>query len=328
MNSLNSPGIRASLQEWASLDRAVAKLHPGKARVWAETRDAQEDAWARSGAEGAGLVSVPTTSWGEKPHSADYPHPSKFKEVCQRTARLARLRLNVGLSGHLHTMETSPKGSRPFQPWMVTLTYRPGVDWKPEHVSACLKRMRSWAARRGVQRLRYVWVAELQKRGAVHYHIVVWLPVGVSCPMPDKQQWWLHGMSNVVWARKPVSYLCKYLSKGGGVDEQRLPNRARCYGIGGLDKSGRDLRGWHRLPTFLRGAAAASERGQYARADGGGWISRATGEWWPSEFKAIFSRDSRGVGHLSVARVHTHEIPGSLSGVCGPWSRLRDPLMH
>ena len=324
LNSMNDAGIRASLQEWASLDRYADKLKAGASSMWQHTREVQEDAWARDVkcAEGAGLVSVPTSSSGEKPHCADYPHPSTFKEVDQRKARLARLRLNVGFSGHLHTMETSPKGSRPWQAWMLTLTYARCGEWSPKHVSEAMKHVRRWAARRGVERLRYVWVAELQKRGAVHYHVVVWLPRELAFPKPDKQGWWAHGMTNVVRARKPVSYLCKYLSKGGGIDEQRLPDRARCYGIGGLDRNGRDMRGWHRLPTFLRGVSAASERGDYSRADGGGWLSRITGEWWPSEFKAVFSRDSHGRGRLCVARLHAHQVDGALSDVCGPWSRL------
>lgn len=324
INSLNDAGMRHAVMDWAAIDRDAERVHAGKAAMWLHTREAQEDAWARAG-EGApapGLVSVPTSAKRVREHSAEYPDPSQFQVVDQSASRLARLRLNVGLSGHLHGMETSPKGARPWQAWMLTLTYRAVDGWSPRHVSQCLDLLRKWAHRNGVDRLRYVWVAELQKRGAVHYHVVVWLPRHLSLPKPDRRGWWAHGMTNVVRATKPVSYLCKYLSKGGGVDEQRLPNRARCYGVGGLDRAGRDVRGWHRLPRFLQGAAAASERSHYARADGGGWVHCSSGEWWPSEFRAVFSRDRQGRGVLSVARVHTHRVEGAIEHVAGPWSRL------
>lgn len=327
-SSLTNPDIRTSVLDWAAIEReAHVMSQPGRvAAMWQHTRDTAEDAWSQAGEgpQAPGLSQSPQvrSTGSVHPHSADYPDPGHFVPVDQRAGRLARLRLHVGLAGHVHGMETAPKGSRPWQAWMLTLTYRGLDDWNPRHVSNCLDLLRKWARRQGVDRFRYVWVAELQKRGAVHYHVVVWLPRQLALPKPDKRGWWPHGMTNVVRARKPVSYLCKYLSKGGGIDEQRLPNRARCYGIGGMDRSGRDLRGWHRLPTFLRGAASASERSHYARADGGGWVHRPTGEWWPSEYVACFSRDHRGIGRLSVARVHTHRIEGALEHVAGPWSRL------
>ncbi len=54
--------------------------------------------------------------------------------------------------------------------WMVTLTYRPDVEWSAEHVKASMQRFRDWARVRAPG-TRYLWVAELQKRGAVHYHL-------------------------------------------------------------------------------------------------------------------------------------------------------------
>ena len=62
--------------------------------------------------------------------------------------------------------------------------------------------------------IHYVWVLELTKRGRPHYHVLFWLPRGISMPKADKQGWWRHGMTNTVPARSPVGYLCKYTSKG------------------------------------------------------------------------------------------------------------------
>jgi hypothetical protein len=44
------------------------------------------------------------------------------------------------------------------------------VGFAPRHVSELIKRTRQWLERRG-HSLHCVWVAELQKRGALHYHV-------------------------------------------------------------------------------------------------------------------------------------------------------------
>ena len=77
---------------------------------------------------------------------------------------------------------------------MVTLTYRDDVDWSPRQVSNYLKCVREWARRKAIF-LHYVWVLELTKRGRPHYHVLFWLPKGVSMPKADKQGWWKHGMT-------------------------------------------------------------------------------------------------------------------------------------
>ena len=95
---------------------------------------------------------------------------------------------------------------------MVTLTYREDVEWSPRQVSGYLKCVREWARRKDIF-IHYVWVLELTKRGRPHYHVLFWLPKGVSMPKADKQGWWKHGMTRSEWAHSPVGYLCKYTSK-------------------------------------------------------------------------------------------------------------------
>ena len=77
---------------------------------------------------------------------------------------------------------------------MVTLTYREDVEWSPRQVSGYLKCVREWARRKDIF-IHYVWVLELTKRGRPHYHVLFWLPKGVSMPKADKQGWWKHGMT-------------------------------------------------------------------------------------------------------------------------------------
>lgn len=145
-----------------------------------------------------------------------------------------------------------------YRPAMITLTYRNKEDWQADHISKFLTNCRNWLGRRG-HKFHYVWVAELQERGAVHYHIIVWLPRGKQgfqrLPKPDKSGWWSFGSSQIVWAHKPVGYLTKYASKGNdltGDDMKKFPKGLRLYGTGGLTKIERVEMRWWRAPKYVR----------------------------------------------------------------------------
>ena len=155
---------------------------------------------------------------------------------------------------------------------MVTLTYRDVGEWRPGHLPALLQTMRKWVQRRG-HGLRYVWVAELQRRGAVHYHLLLWLPKGLTLPKPDKQGWWPHGLTRIEWARKPVGYLAKYASKGGEAAE--FPKGCRLHGHGGLAAAARVIASWWRCPEWVRSHWGSDHRPRRVR---GGFLSRLTGE--------------------------------------------------
>lgn len=142
---------------------------------------------------------------------------------------------------------------------MVTLTYVGVNDWRPDHISEATHQYRKHCARLGVP-CRYLWVAELQQRGAVHYHFIAWLPKGVSMPHWDRpstsktgrpvKAFWSHGMTNVEQARTGVGYLMKYLSKME--DTTCFPTHLRLYGVGGLDTHARSIRGWYNLPEWAK----------------------------------------------------------------------------
>jgi hypothetical protein len=146
-----------------------------------------------------------------------------------------------------------------------------------------LKRMRHWVERRGV-RFRYVWVAELTKAGRVHYHAIVWLPRGLTMPKPDKQGWWPHGFTNVQWARKGIGYLVKYATKTA-LSSASFPKGCRLHGHGGLTLERRAFRAWWMLPKYQRERCEPADR--VHRAQGGGWRSSVTGEWWEAPAYSI-----------------------------------------
>jgi hypothetical protein len=96
------------------------------------------------------------------------------------------------------------------------LSYRPGDAWRALDISEYIQEVRKHLDKN----LRaYAWVAELQERGAVHYHVLLIINKTSWLPNPDTSKMWKHGLTHQEKARNPIAYLCKYASKGG--DESR-----------------------------------------------------------------------------------------------------------
>lgn len=199
----------------------------------------------------------------------------------QALRRVKRLKRSVWASGHLHAMADS--GFRNPTCWFVTLTYRPGVEWAANHIKEAIRGFRNWCKSAGIP-CRYTWVAELQQRGAVHYHLLAWLPVGVSMRHWDKytakrKAFWPHGMTNTEQAKSGVGYLMKYLSKLGELT--KFPKGLRLYGIGGLDPQARQVRAWYNLPGWAKQYFGV---GELTRRKGG-LCEVATGELIPPVYR-------------------------------------------
>lgn len=278
------------------------------------------------GAAGAapGLVSIPTSD--KRPSQAyRFERGTRVADlgafsIDTDARRLSQLRMHVGVAARCHVAEQEAGTECA----MVTLTYAgTNEDWSPRHISAFLKHCREWC-RRNDQPFRYVWVAELQKRGVIHYHVAIWLPPGVRLPKPDEQGWWPHGMTRIEIARAAVPYLLKYLSKDMSKSHFQFPKGARIYGCGGLAECYRGVRRWLRYPGFIR--ANADSRDVWRRAEGGGWTA-PDGVHWPSEFKRSFVG-----GVATLVRVARH---GAAFAADGPYSRVSGaprsepgPLLH
>lgn len=172
----------------------------------------------------------------------------------------------------------------------LTATYADPDGWAACHISELLGHVRKWLARRG-HRFVYVWVAEIQPGrlrrtgdAVIHYHLLLWLPKGLTLPKPDKQGWWAHGMTKVEWARNPVGYMAKYSSKADG--PCRFPKGARIHGCGGLQgDQAKEARYWRR-PTWLREQTRVHD--DVRRKVGGGWIDTSTGELYESPWEVFF----------------------------------------
>jgi len=202
-----------------------------------------------------------------------------FSKTLVARRRLNRLKKSVWASGHLHGL--AQRGHRGLKVWFVTLTYRGVKDWSARHISEAIRGYRRWCSLRGAP-CRYTWVAELQSRGAVHYHLLAWLPPGLRMPKWDRRTvspagmrcdaWWPHGMTNTQPAKAGVGYLMKYLSKLG--DLTIFPRGLRLYGIGGLDVLARSVRSWLNWPEWVKREHGVGD----CFKSGRDWVVRRTGE--------------------------------------------------
>ena len=270
----------------------------------------------------SGLVSVSTTC---RSGSVVVDWSENCITIDPKASRVTRLRKGLGIAAkQLHN-----QGDKNQTIWMQTLTYKgDNRQWRPEHISRYLDALRKWHyARTGSKTVRYAWVAELQQRGVIHYHVIVWLGGGLTPPKPDQpwhstdrkgvKQWhppmWAHGMSNRLRSTAPVAYLMKYASKIESKNVGTFPHGARIHGAGGMDPTGRSIRRWVLWPAYVQGNASISDR--FRPAPGGGYRNDETGELFLPEFAPT------GGGFHSFIRIrHTpRKIDPS-----GPFSWLPD----
>ena len=271
----------------------------------------------------SGLVSVSTSL---RSGSAVVDWAENCITIDPKASRVTRLRKGLGIAAkQLHN-----QGDKNQTIWMQTLTYKgDNRQWRPEHISRYLDALRKWHyARTGSKTVRYAWVAELQQRGVIHYHVIVWLGGGLTPPKPDQpwhstdrkgvKQWhppmWSHGMSNRLRSTAPVAYLMKYASKIESKNVGTFPHGARIHGAGGMDPTGRSIRRWVLWPAYVQGNASISDR--FRPAPGGGYRNDETGELLLPEFAPT------GGGFCSFIRMrHT---PRKIDAA-GPFSWLPNP---
>lgn len=293
MYGLSSAGVNAGVC------RSVNGHHPA---IGVSLSDLQKESKLRD----TGLVSILTSD-------TDY----KLQLPCAEYLRLKRLQKSVRVSAEV-VQETLQKSSVRYKAAMVTLTYAPNVEWSPRQVSNYLKCVREWARRKGIF-IHYVWVLELTKKGRPHYHVLFWLPKGVSMPKADKQGWWKHGMTRSEWAHSPVGYLCKYTSKGIDFNSWgKLPRGGRLYGHGGYSPSMRITRAWRVAPAWVRELIDEMDG---VRKVGCYWVNRASGMGIRSPF--VFDFNDRTLRFKGFdAPVHIDDIQ-KVKKDNSDWDRVR-----
>jgi hypothetical protein len=194
-----------------------------------------------SGSRAAGLVSLSTSSTD---HVGEWT-------VSRSDLRMRRVRSGVLRCAEAVQGDLQSNGVR-YRTALITTTYRPGVEWEPKHLTRALYAMKAWVRRRGGW-VRYVARLEFTAAGVPHYHVMVWLPPGLTMPLWDKRGWWAHGMTNAKWARRPVGYLAKYAAKAADWPPgTRNTVGARWFCAGGLTGALRLAVRWACAPGWVK----------------------------------------------------------------------------
>lgn len=203
-----------------------------------------------------------------------------------RRSRMARMRKNVLNAARLLDLDAQ-RGGRRMRRLFLTLTYRPGADYAPGHLEACMTAIRNWCGRQG-ECFRFVRVGELTRAGVPHHHIMVWLPARLMLPRLDSRGWWPHGMTKIETARSPIGYLAKYASKGDD-GMHAFPRGFRVSSVGGLDDAARREMRWWRAPKDARKALGTSAD---LRKVPGGYSDACTGLFWRSPWRVGWLTDA------------------------------------
>lgn len=268
---------------------AVAPVVPSPARGLVSSRTRTRTTVPAPAPKGQGLGGLHgLVSYETTPRTGD-----GIKSVDLAHARLSRMANGVRTAARLHC-EAFRNGGRRYKCWMVTLTYRPGVEWEPGHIAQYQKRFQRWCESQGAS-YRFAWVAEMQKRGVIHYHFLCWLPHNLAVPKPDKRGMWPHGMTQRKQVYAPVKYAIKYTSKGSSELEQ-FPKGARLFGVGGLHGRERDERRWWSMPQWVREQASIDDRP--FRCKDGGIELRASARFLSSPWHVVGVSN----GRLIIAR--------------------------
>jgi len=209
------------------------------------------------------------------------PPPERI-QVIPSLSRLKKLHHSVLTAARLH-VQSKPS----WRVVMITPTYAPGEYWCSKDITRLVKCIRQWLARRSIE-MRYVWVMEYTKRGAPHYHMLVWLPLGITLPYPDKRGWWTKGWTNQEWAKNAVGYIAKYASKGSALVQ--YVRGARHHGNGGMDGEALLEQRWWKLPGWMRGLATPSDRVRRGAKGMGGYVNPETAEVFYSPYEVVFCR--------------------------------------
>lgn len=227
-------------------------------------------------------------------------------EIDVYQSRVRRLRKAVANSAHiLHADAHVNDHWQRWRPLFVTLTYRDVDGWKPSDIRAFGDHVRKWFKRKcGGTRMRMVWVLELQKRGAVHYHCMIWVRSKDRLPNPADAGWWPHGFSHVRGAGKdfkiarPVAYMAKYASKVSTEQAMSVPKGARMYGVCGATPEGKRVIRYWRAPLFVRDLLPGTAD---IRKVNGGYMDKLSGEFIASPWKVTVLPNRRVFAWRNVA---------------------------
>lgn len=209
-------------------------------------------------------------------------------ELDKREMRLSKMRRRIFSWANIMKEYIEPKSKGyGYRKVMITLTYAEVDGWKPNHIRDFMKELKR---RLDINLISYAWVAELQERGAVHYHIILIVKKGTRIPKPDKSGMWKYGISRIETA-KTVYYICSYLKKAyqkSGI----FPKGLRMYAVWVQKEAIEKIALWKmRLSSLPKWFEAIIIKmvdyygEKWERVKGGGWLY--LGRYYKSPFRFI-----------------------------------------
>lgn len=196
-------------------------------------------------------------------------------EIDKKAARLSRMRKRIfAWANTVRDYLPNSGVGRGHRKVMITLTYTETDGWEKNHIRNYIKELKR---RLGSNLIALAMCAELQERGAVHYHIELICKKGTRIPKPDKSGMWKHGSSRIETARS-VFYICSYMKKAYQ-KEGNFPKGLRMFSVWIAKGAVNSLARWKfrlsSLPTWL--IKIIEERKDYQlkkweRLKGGGWL--------------------------------------------------------
>lgn len=230
--------------------------------------------------------------------------PQTPKELIVDTARsrISKLGRSIMHSASLHEAAVIEQFQRA-TPIFGRLSYAADVKPAAQDMRQLWGKVRKWFDRQvkgypksSKPRFRFCWVAELTKKGRVHYHFILFLPPDMKVPFFDKCGWWPHGSTRVEFitentTQSTAGYCAKYISKATG--GRTFPKGLRTHGVGGLTRDEASAKRYHCAPTWVREHFDKDE--QPRPMQGGGWFSRVTGQIQTSPYYIISTKAGRVV---------------------------------
>ena len=153
-------------------------------------------------------------------------------------AKRARIRhLCRRVRGWVDAIKPIAANTREFEMKGLGLTIEDENVWNPRMISEYLYALRKILGDRLVA---YAWCAELQERGAVHYHVILLLKRGTFVPFPDSSGMWVWGSSHITWDVHSPFYIISYLKKENYQKLGEFPKGLRMFHVwieeGAVDK--------------------------------------------------------------------------------------------
>lgn len=165
-----------------------------------------------------------------------YISPQEKLDIQKRSAY--RTRNNVFNLISTNAWFWKKSDNTPFWPSFLTLTFKENITDVKEgnkHLSKFIKRLNYYIYHTKKTQLKYIAVIEFQKRGAIHYHIILF-----NMPMIHKKELaeiWEHGFILIKALNKEqnvAGYLTKYMTKGKF--DERLNGKKKYFCSRGLIK--------------------------------------------------------------------------------------------